>query len=217
MPDENANQTADTTTTNTATTQTETSPDKSTGAGGSAEAPIMNTAQLLERLERARKTVLSELGYDDEKAAKAALDEAKKLKEAQMSEAEKATKALADAEKKATDAQAEIAELKHAAKVARFESAVRKVATDAKAKYPDDVYLKVSLEPEFKKWLEADDPDEKAIVKWVDTLKTQRPEWFTNGNGTPGSPSNRNASGNPTTQQEQDARQKFASQIRRGL
>lgn len=202
------------TTTGTANTQTtDTSPAQQTATTGNAETPIMNEAQLLERLERARKTererLLKSLGHEDETTASAALKKAKELEDAALSEAEKQAKAVTDAQRERDEAKARIVELEQKAKVKDFKDAIRKAATDAKAKYPDDVYLMVSQEPAFAKWLENDEPDDKAIKARIEGLKKDRPEWFTNGNGSPGSVSNRNAAGNPNPNQTDGERKKL--------
>jgi hypothetical protein len=204
MPEnDNTQQTTDTTTTppvvRTPATPPDTQQDNKADTGAGDEKPIMNTAQLLERLERDRKALLSKLGYDDEKAAKAALDEAKKLKDAQLSETERATKALADANKERDEAKARITELEHAAKVKDFKDTLLTTLTNAKAEYPAQLAVIIQTDAEFAKWLEDDKPNEKAIQKWVEDYKSKFPKFFTSGNGNPGSPSNRGATGNPTT------------------
>lgn len=204
----------------TTTTPTDTQQDKSADKGqGTDETPIMNEAQLKDRLSQKERAILKELGIDDLKTAKQLLADAKKSADEKLSETERNTKALAAAEKKAADAEARIAELEHAAKVTTFKNAVLKAATDAKAKYPDDVITAAAGSADFSKWLEGDAPNDKAIKTWVEEYKANRPDYFIvgNGNGTPGSPSNRNAAGNPTTEQERQLKDKLTQQIRRSF
>lgn len=206
-------QTTQQTTTGTTPTQ-ETQPVQTADTGAETEKPIMTTAQLKERLAQQERATLKALGIEDAKTAKELLDEAKRIKESQLSEVEKQTKAIADAQRERDEAKARITELESAAKVKDFKATITAIATDAKAKYPADIVTAATTSADFAKWLEADEPNEKAIKAWVETYKAQRPDYFTNGSGNPGSPSNRNAGGSALPEAQEKMRRDLAAQIR---
>lgn len=183
MSDEN---TQTTTQTPAPTPPTDTQQDKSAGTGTPAETPLMTEAQLTERLERARKALLSKLGFEDEKAAKTALDEAKKLKEAQMSEAEKTAAALKDAQDKREAAEARVKELEHKEAVNALNAVIASFAEDAHN--PQHVIRELASNEHYAAWIEK--PNDTQIKAALEALRKGKDTayLFKAANGGRGSP-----------------------------
>lgn len=108
-------------------------PPETQGEDG-ADKPIMTTAQLKDRLERAkraeREALLKDLGIEDPEADKELLASARKRREDEKTEAQKAEAARLKAEKERDDAKAEFAAYK-AEQDAKARSSTRDTAINA--------------------------------------------------------------------------------------
>lgn len=170
---------------NTTNAQTEQPADTGTQHGQETP-PAWLPQRLAEERAAAQRKVLKELGFDDAKAVKAALEEANRLKQAQMTEAEKTAAALATLQKELESARAEKAQLETARKLDRVQMAIREAAQEARAHNPQAV---IALFGDIEPLLEGETPNEKQIAARIEALRKSDPYLF--GTGGVGSPSNR--------------------------
>jgi len=170
-----------------------TAPDNA-GVGQEHNAQGQEPAWLPERLDRARKIAIADflrdLGVETPDALKATLDEYRRVKESQMSEAEKAQAALEAAQKRAEAAEMALKEAQEKARLKDLHEAIRKAAAAAKARYPEDVIAwALSSGEDLTGLMDSEGAvNEKSLAALVDKARKARPEWFT-GTG-PGIPSN---------------------------
>lgn len=163
-------------------------------AGKQQEAASSDPAWLPERLARAQnaaiRRLLGDLGVESPEALKASLEDYRKLRESQMTEAEKMKAALEAAQQRAQAAEASLQEMQAQMRQREVHDAIRRAAQEAKARYPDDVIAwaqtaKGNLETLLDK---EGGVSPKAISSLIDEVRKARPEWFLTGG--PGSPSN---------------------------
>jgi cell division septum initiation protein DivIVA len=176
------------------TPQPETKPVENTG--DSAGVPQEKVNELVgktrqEAREKARAEFLQSLGFEDEGALKALLDDAKKRKEAEMTEVEKLTAKLQELQAQAKQAQDAAAAATQQARMERLTSAVKSAASEANATYPDDVVTLLRDRGELESMLDDDgNVKAKAVTSAIEKVKQDRPAYFTRSPQQPGSPSN---------------------------
>lgn len=168
------------------TPNTETQPDKARSSGQEYEPKFLN-ARLKRAEDAARRKLLQELGIEDVNVGKAALAEAKKLRESQMSESEKSQAALQAAEERAKAAENRTLEIEVERKRDLVTSAIRSAAIEARAEHPDDVVGRLTSSLDT---LISDDGKVKTekVKQMIEAVRKERPGWFKSGGV--GSPSN---------------------------
>lgn len=186
--------TATPTTPETPTPPQETPPVQTPNSGntGATEESIP-LSKLNERLAQKERSVLKALGdFADIKTAKALIEEAKQLKDAQLTEKERSEKALKEAQDKAAQAEARIVELETQTKRKALGDLIAQLAQAENAVDAQDV-VNALLADTDEKWIENPKNAEKAIKGRIEDLRKSKPHWFKHGGQ--GSPSNRG--GNP--------------------
>lgn len=184
MPDELKPDASQTTPNNTAT------PPETGDKGDAGKEPDWLPGRLERAKASSRAELLKELGIDDPAAAKAALEEARKIKEGQMTEAQKVAAEAEKLKTKLQEAEAKAA----AAEAARVQllaaTAVKSAASKEGAEFPEDVVeyatkVGMTLAGMVK---EDGTVDDAQVKKLIEAAKKQRPNWFKSGGA--GSPSN---------------------------
>jgi hypothetical protein len=169
-------------------------------SGEDDEKPIMNSAQLKERLERdreaTRKKLLAELGIEDAETDKTLLAEARKRKADERTEAQKAIEALAKEKAKREAAETALAtrnaEIAAKERTETLNTAVKDALTKANAKADKVLKLLRADHADLLNAVLKDDGtvDEKKVTAVVEAARKSYPEDF--GRGGVGSPSNAN-------------------------
>jgi hypothetical protein len=154
-----------------------------------------------EARKSAINALLKELGFEKPDELKAAVEDARKRREAEMSEVEKAKALIEAAERKAKEHEARLQAVEQERRWERLNNSVQAAASKAGAAYPEDVALWAGAYA--KDLLEACIGEDGAVdSKKVDTLiarhKEARPAQYGKA-GAPGSPSNQHSS--PTDKQ----------------
>ncbi len=189
--------------------------------GGADPALInMTSAQLAERLDRAKSGAVGELlkalGFEKPEDLKASLDQAKQLQQAQMSEAQKAQALATEADAKRKQAEEQLADTNRKLQEAEaqrrkdlVDGAISLAAKEAGAEHAEDVVTWARLNKPADDLAKLVDEAGKVAAdptkKLIDEAKAARPSWFSVKG--PGSPSSR---GGRAPEPDADAKKRAA-------
>lgn len=144
---------------------------------------------LKERLAQKERSVLKQLGVENIAQAKSALEDAAKLKQANLTETERAIALLTAAQKERDEAQAQLVRLENERKADKVRMAIKDAATEARAHNPAAILALLQTDSEFEALVGGETPNTKQIAAKIEALKKSDSYLFSNG--AQGSPSNR--------------------------